>query len=703
MIDTFADTYRISVRCILLVGILLFYTAVYARGASTDEVDNTKYLEEIVVEAKRGWVEDGKIVFIPTKKEKQLSNSAASLIQSMSLPILRTEDGSIKTINGNDVKIFINGRLASDVELATFWPKHAQRVEYMVNSQDGNYAGYRNVVNFVMIDYEIGGITKIDAQQEFPLSGAYSVASKFVYKSKFSLGAIVNTEFSDYNINISSGWEIFRNVYYNQQFYDEIKSEEKVNNATKNHGISGAIVQRYVSKMFGCMHQFKLRWSKSPGILSEGNKAWMPSLFGDDYYGYYSKSSSFVPGVSGMYRWTISPRWILNGEWEYLYNQNKSEAWSKTGDMTPIDNNTVESVNSFNFRISPSFYMSPKFMFNYVLVGDFTSYKTNYSGSATASCLQSRQNVDNSFNVYWNITNSLYVVANPRLNISLWQIEQVNEKQINPSVSVGAEWSANSRLNIMGEIQYNCYSANPNELNPVLVQSSELMWLKGNPYLMNNDAWFTVLSVNYLPLNRLSFSFHNNYSRSNGGILFEYTPMDKDYGGVLKTAYNTSSSDHFSSSLGIHTSFFERTLTLHLQGIYNFAKEYLTKIDLHTFNWRVDASYTLGNVRLSLNYRSPVKALSNGGRETIREASRFDVSLTYGWNNLYMDFTLIDLFHKYSKQSVVYESQNYSFSTKNYNVGRAFSINLTYTFGYGKEINPNINASIPEAKTNVLH
>ncbi|MDE6295003.1 MAG: hypothetical protein K2M03_02960 [Muribaculaceae bacterium] len=76
------------------------------------------------------------------------------------------------------------------------------------------------------------------------------------------------------------------------------------------------------------------------------------------------------------------------------------------------------------------------------------------------------------------------------------------------------------------------------------------------------------------------------------------------------------------------TSFFDRKLTLHLQGSYIYKNESLTRTDMHTFSWSVDASYTLGNVRLALNYRSPMKSLSNGGRQTTRISGHIDASLT---------------------------------------------------------------------------
>ena len=133
-----------------------------AETAAADTVATE--LKEVVVKSERAWVEGDKIVFIPNKREKNLSNSPASLVQKMNIPTVMVDEGSdvIKSTTGKTVVVFINGKRAQDTDLATFWPKQAKRVEYMVNPKDPCYEGNEFVINFVMSEYEVGGVTRIN-------------------------------------------------------------------------------------------------------------------------------------------------------------------------------------------------------------------------------------------------------------------------------------------------------------------------------------------------------------------------------------------------------------------------------------------------------------------------------------------------------------------------------------------------------------
>ena len=86
-------------------------------------------LQEIVVKSERAWIEGGVYNFIPSKQEKKLSNSPGSLIDVMNLPFLKGDGENVITTTGEPVTIFINGQLASQTDLATFWPKLAKKVE----------------------------------------------------------------------------------------------------------------------------------------------------------------------------------------------------------------------------------------------------------------------------------------------------------------------------------------------------------------------------------------------------------------------------------------------------------------------------------------------------------------------------------------------------------------------------------------------
>ena len=165
----------------LIIILLLFITVRNVNGQTPDSL-TAGQLQELVVTSERAWIEKGKINIIPTKTEKKLSNSPASLINSMNLPFLTEKDGRILNIAGEELTIFINGEKANAIDLSTFWPMEVKKIQYIKNSTDPAFEGYRNVINFIMSKYEIGGVTKVNLFQKVPNNGFFDVSSKAVYK-----------------------------------------------------------------------------------------------------------------------------------------------------------------------------------------------------------------------------------------------------------------------------------------------------------------------------------------------------------------------------------------------------------------------------------------------------------------------------------------------------------------------------------------
>ncbi len=71
-------------------------------------------------------------------------------------------------------------------------------------------------------------------------------------------------------------------------------------------------------------------------------------------------------------------------------------------------------------------------------------------------------------------------------------------------------------------------------------------------------------------------------------------------------------------------------------------------------------------------------------------------------NNLYLDLKIEDIFNNHRKSWVQYNSPNLNYHYNYLETGRAISINLTYTFGYGKKVDNRIDITGPESvKTSV--
>lgn len=149
-----------------------------------------KNLDDLIVKGERQWISNGTINVIPSRKEKNLSNSPVSLIKAMHLPFVKEQDGVLQSISGEAVQIFINGEKADDIDLSTFWPKDVKLVQYMEEPDDPLYDGAKVAINFKTARYETGGITRINLFQRIPNNGFYTASSKLTYK-KMTFGAML--------------------------------------------------------------------------------------------------------------------------------------------------------------------------------------------------------------------------------------------------------------------------------------------------------------------------------------------------------------------------------------------------------------------------------------------------------------------------------------------------------------------------------
>ena len=177
------------------VGVLASLTPFILQAQEANDSVKENKLKEIVVKGERAWIEGEKAVFLPTKREKNLAKDPASLVRNMAIPTVIVTGNEIRSIAGTPVTIFINGERADNIDINTFWPKQTKRVEYLENPSDPTFEGASAVLNFVMTDYEAGGVTKIDLEQQFPNSGDYYVASKLAYR-RMTFGASFSGEYS---------------------------------------------------------------------------------------------------------------------------------------------------------------------------------------------------------------------------------------------------------------------------------------------------------------------------------------------------------------------------------------------------------------------------------------------------------------------------------------------------------------------------
>lgn len=685
-----------------ILSILISIVCFSLHAESTDSIA-PRMLEEVVVLGDRGWIEDGVINVIPSKSEKKLSNSPATLIKAMHLPFVKEKDGEIVSISGEAVPVFINGERADKIDLETFWPKEVKRVQYMENPSEPGYEGAKVAINFIMPKYEVGGVSRVNLFQKVPNNGFYRASSKLVYK-KMTYGFLFSGDYYRDHRTQMTGEDKYTDIFYDQKKYETIERTEESHSYSRTDAIQCAFNAKYSTDKTRLIHTISLGWNRNPGSGSDGYSVWSENLFNSSKTSNYFESSNLSPQISGNYQFMLSDKWYLAGYWLYSYARNKNSSVNQMGDTDPIHNSSFEDVNSGKLIVATSYIPSNNWFFQFRTACRLDWYSTLYKGSTNTDQNQSRQEITSTFKINWTPIRSITASLEPGVSTSLWQIGNIHQHTINPTTSASIRWNPTRKFSINGRLSFYMRPTSASESNPVIVKTSELLWLKGNPYLENLTSWDTYISSTYFPKNWLTMFFGFGYVKTYDNVISTYTPAPIESGGLIKETINAEPTDNLRANMELRGSFFDDNLSIGIspQWYYTYVRgAYHDTFSFLTLSGSAD--YTMGDFRVELWYEGPYKDLSVSGMERSWKEDNWNASLVYGNNNLYLSFRIEDLFNNKKKSWIKFNSPNYS-STYNYwETGRRFSINLTYTFGYGKKVDKGIDISTPESvRTSVL-
>lgn len=655
-------------------------------------------LQEIVVKSERAWIEGGVYNFIPSKQEKKLSNSPGSLIDVMNLPFLKGDGENVITTTGEPVTIFINGQLASQTDLATFWPKLAKKVEYMVNPSGGAYAGYKNVVNFVISEYQVGGVTKANVLQSIPDNGKYRVGSKLVYK-KMSYGALFEYDYNNDRPATSSVITSYRNIFYGGKEYDEITRTSEQEQTNRSRRCNLVLSALYQTQKFRALHTFGFVWRKNPGSYLHSTEEWSENIFGSDSFRSFSSLRSVSPQVSGLYNYFVLPdKFTMGGSWSYSFSHNSNDSWSRFGEIPTISNSVDEKVNVLTANIYFNYYFSNQFIMQLMGNGSFNWFTSIYDGTANDKSSQSRSEYSAQLSAFLYPSVYMNIVGMVGLMESAYRIGGTDMHYLNPTASLEASWNPNRKLGMRLGMRTLMLPAKSSSTNPVLIQSSDLLWVTGNPLLKPQITYMGDFSVNYLPMEWMSASGGVSYERQFHTPYSIYEAAPKEMGGIIRTEDNASPSDRIDAMVGLSFHLLDRNLSVGVSPKYSFFKargNYRRTLD--DFSFTANASYILKNFRFSAFYQGSDKKLSPAGNAVYRQKDQLSLGVSYSFNDVFIRCTVNNVFHRRFKTSEVADYNVYSVVSNEATTGRKLSLELTYTIGYGKKMNKSISFSNPSS------
>lgn len=659
-------------------------------STSKDSVSEN-YLGAAVVSRERGWVENDKIVFLPSRKEKNLSNSPATLLKAMHLPFLREEDGVITSASGQEVTYFINGVKAEKTDISTFWPSQVRRVEYLENPTDPNFAGAKIAVNFIMSEYSVGGVTRLDAFERIPNYTNPEVASKLVYK-KHTFGLSVSPRFDRTHGNAVNGEETYKNLYYNSTFYPEITRSYTENSYERENSLYLVFNARYRSKKFRATHGVTYYWVKDLGSGGNSTDIWSDNLFNSTASAHFSEGKKATPQLNGDYLFKFSDKWYLTAQWGYAYAHSNNTSWNSFRQDEKIYNATKEDVHSANILIMPNFLLSEKVSFQWRTTGSFDWFASNYKGTANEKQRQKRQNFASSLKMKWEPVSALSISPEVGVYASLWEIETEKFHSVKPTAGIHLNATLSPKIFLSGNASFYTAAPSASASSTVMIKSTDLLWIRGNTTLKDVVSWSGFLSATYLTCKWLSLSANTSYVRTNNHFVSSYITASQAQGGLIKSSINAAPDDYVSTNLDFYFRFLNGDLTLRLDPSWRYycARGIYSKRYNHfTFDGSID--YTLGDCSFAITYKGPYKDLNDAGMQKNWRHDKWNASFTYGNGNWYFSVEVEDIFNKKAHTRSIYDATNYISTIDKRTWGRSLVLNLTYTFGYGKKVDRNIS------------
>lgn len=676
-------------------------SAVTPRSPEAADTLPDQFLKEVTVRPERAWFEGNKAVFVPTKSEKNLSTDASSLIERMNIPLIRIDrqTGKMTSRNGNPVSIYINGVKADGIDLNTFWPKLAKRVEYFENPSDPAYAGDKAVVNFIMTEYVAGGITRLSGRQTVPNDGDYSATSKLVYK-RMTFGAMVNGGYSRDHISKSASTQSYRDVYYNGDFYESVDKTAEGHSWSRNDNIAASFNARYLDDRKRLTHTVALRWNRNPGSGSFDSELWHPDLLNSSAAKSENSSRSLSPQISGSYLFQLNKNVNFFTNWDYRYARNHSHSSYRALPLDPIFNASAEDVHAASLTFGPAWWTSDRKIFmNCVINPSMSWYRTSYTGTAETVLDQWRGDTKAFVTFSWTIKDGLQLALQPGVNMTYWKVGDLKtEFQAEPTANIDFYWAINRYANISAFARYRSYAPSASNSSDVIIRQNELEWLAGNPSLKNTSSWTTGVDFTWIPKQNLYFSIGINPSIDRNEFITVFAAAPQEKGGVVKTYANGKPTTGFTGSTAINWKLFDNNLSLSFDPNYHYYKvggAYAAT--LFNFRPRASANYTFKNTAFGISYSAGEKYFTNSGMMRMTTSEAWNFSFTYGNGDLYLRLAVNDIFHKYYRQSTEINAGVYSRYEINHSVGRNLRLTLTYTFGYGKKVDRNINISGPSA------
>lgn len=694
---------------------------VIANAVETNDSTSTKTstLDELVVEGRTQRVIKHGVEYIPGKKMKKMAMNAGDLLVQLMIPSLRSDlaTKSVKSIDGSQISYFIDYIPAEGADLAGMRTEDVLRVEVLDNPDDPRFQGAKKVINFIMQKYEWGGYTKLYGQGTF-LTGEYwngSVYSKFSKKNCIFDLSVETQGTHDKTPEYSDDVETFKDINFQGKHFEtlEKRTHSGDNKFSRHNRPNGLFRFTYFNNAMTTLirHAVHLvnynRFDRNTSSISFSDDV-IPASFSrsSDKYSFIS------PAVTGEYRFGLPKRNYVSVNWSFRYDRIKNNSSYYFGaDGTPDDNldipnGTVQNNYSPTINIFYQKNFGKGGLLSASLVSSNNIFSVDYDGS-----YDGKQDVVSSSNMlyaayYYGLPFGLGVYPWAGVTYLVNRVDgNTKIHKAAPNLGLNLQYHTPNQKNFLS-FNANWSSAMPmsSSTNSAIIRSNELLWIEGNPNLRTSN--FTSLGLDYslVPANWFNMYARLGYSYDAHRAVVDYY-VNPDYEGLVARTLDNSDKHIYDASVSASFSLLNNSLRFQLTG--DAKRVQITGINPMTRQWlrgQVSANYYYKNFLFSLSYASPEKAVhGNSLDEFSNTGQHYSLNISYSVKNFKASLFFSNWFNTYKKWTVEYSSPHYSYVKATNNRSRMLSINLSYTFTYGKKVNMNDEAhSVGNATSGAL-
>lgn len=655
-------------------------------------VKKPEALKELTVTASDRSMSAEKETYIPTSQNKRISADGTQLIQNTGITTLNVSsfDGTISTLSGEPVSTFIDFRPASRTDVRNIRAEEVKRIDVYDFPTDPRFGGARHVVNFVMVQYEFGGYTKINADQLTVMNnGQYGAYSKLAYKKMI------------YDVGVDFDYTNNKHERIVQQsefvFPDKTVSyvEETKNSLEKNHNVSAFLRAVYSTKKTVLTNTFSLRYRKSPHNYSEAEERFdVPEYTsGIDFSSEDRKSIGF--SWSGNYQFTLPKKLMLVVEPKASYSKNDMDSRYSSGTASIVN---IVDEKAWSAGLSVSLRKSlGKHSLTAKVYGNASGNNIDYQGT-TPSYQKGRQIYGGAMLQGNFILGNLTLSPNVVVYADKLKINGVSETTVNPQYFVYASYffSPKNRTQFSSMI-YRQSAGQRNKTDFVQLQN-QIFAIAGNPDLKNSTWLSASLQHTYMPTKAFTISPYMGFKYNRHAICYDYVPEVIGGRDVMVRKYvNAGNNTDFTYGVSMFYKLFDNALSLgaNINGVTQNFHGPITDSGTYVV-CHVDARYTFRDFYISALYQPGRRQISCDG--VAHHRGFYYLKAGWGNGNLQLSVTAVRPFSSYRDSRYEINTRYYNTVTQEYSASShsRFIFSATYSFSYGKKkVSKEIDTDLP--------